>query len=125
MQATLLRLATFAVVLCAAGCGTHRATPEKQTISYAVREPGSDTMPTHETSFRMIAYDGPTRFGAFRALLIQAGNQCGTIKSAVLMGGVAGTDEWRVKCDAFTWGVWFQPDGTTDVFRCQSETACK
>ena len=42
----------------------------------------------------------------------------------ILMGGLDGTDEWRVDCsDSGSWQLWFNNDGGTEVDRC-SDAKC-
>ncbi len=93
-------------------------------VSYASREPGSVAAPTNEISFQLLRLDGPTRLASFRANIIQSGKQCNFVTNAVIMGGIDGTDMWRVKCaDSGDWAVWFQPGRATEVIRC-SNASC-
>jgi hypothetical protein len=108
-----------------AGCsrGDHRSADEL-AVSYAPREPGSGVTPTHEISFALIAADGPTRHANFQRLITDSSKPCKFVTSAVLKGGLDGTDEWRVTCaDAGRWAVWFRPDGASDLIQCTSR-AC-
>lgn len=108
------------------GCDEQR--PEKmqeQSISYSSREPGSTAAPTNERSFELIDADGPKRFRRFRKMISDAGEQCGVVTSAMLRGGVGGTDEWRISCaDTGHWSIWLQAGGSTEVLRC-STSQCK
>lgn len=73
----------------------------------------------------LIAGDGPTRLANLRALIMQAGKQCQYVTSGILIGGLDGTDEWRVKCtDSGTWTIWLKPDGAPEVDRC-SDSECR
>lgn len=106
-------------------CGGERNSPaEQQIISYASREPGSPAMPTNETSFQLLAADGPDRLANFQKLIVESGKPCDFVTSAVLKAGLEGTDEWRVKCaNSGAWAVWFQSDGPTEFMQC-SGTGC-
>ena len=91
----------------------------RQAVSYASHDPGANVIPTHDFSFRLLAADGPTRLGSFQQLITRSGRQCSFVTSAVLAGGLDGTDEWTVKCaDTGTWAVWLRPGAVTDVARC-------
>jgi hypothetical protein len=88
-------------------------------LSYASQDPGVNVVPTHDLSFQLMAADGPTRLGSFQQLIARSGRQCNFVTSAVLTGGLDGTDEWRVKCaDTGTWAVWLKPGEVTDIARC-------
>ena len=111
--------------LALAGCGeNHQETAQQQIVSYSPVELESEATPTHEKSFQLISIDGPTRFATFQLLISQSGNQCSTVTSAILKGGLAGMDEWRVKCaDTGDWSIWFQRGRPPDVLSC-STTDC-
>jgi hypothetical protein len=124
--APLVRLFTASVAaLQLINCGGERkSSPEQQAVSYASREAGSVATPTHETSFQLLAADGPTRLASLQNLIIQSGKQCRFVTSGVLKGGLDGTDEWRVKCvDSGEWAVWFRPAGAAEIIQCAS-AAC-
>jgi hypothetical protein len=106
---------------CLNGCGEKHRDTDRQAISYAARAPGSDVMPTNETSFRLIADDGPTRLGTLRGLIVQSGNRCDFVSRGILVGGLDGTDEWRVTCAGTgTWTVLLRPAGVIDVRNCSN-----
>ena len=101
--------------------GEDQGTAGRPAVSYASRAPGSDAMPTNETSFRLIAADGPTRLESLRALVIQSGNACNVVSSGILTAGLDGTDEWRVTCaDTGAWSVLLKPAGAVDVRNCST-----
>ena len=90
----------------------------QQTVSYSPRQPGSFATPTHETSFQLLALDGPTRFANFQQLMLESDKPCDAVTSAVLKGGLEGTDEWRVRCaNSGDWSVWIQSHGPIEVVR--------
>lgn len=104
-------------LLATSGCHERRISDDQeQIVSYAPRSPGSVAAPTHETSFRLIAVDGPTRFESFRLLFKDAAKRCALVTSAILQGGLDGTDEWRVKCtDSGVWTIWFRPGAVVEI----------
>jgi hypothetical protein len=66
----------------------------------------------------------PTRLATLQALVVKPGNKCASVTRGILMGGLEGTDEWRVDCsDSGSWQLWFNNDGGTEVDRC-SDAKC-
>lgn len=122
MNRTLLGTAALLGAAVLNGCGGEDHGAAKQpAVSYANRAPGSDVMPTNETSFRLITDDGPTRLASLRALVIQSGNACSLVSSGILTAGLDGTDEWRVTCaDTGAWAVLLRPAGVVDVRNCST-----
>jgi len=93
------------------GCHDQPVPAAHQDESYRTREEGSQVMPTAEASFQLMGVDGPARHSAFREYIISSGHECASVTSAVLVGGLGGTDEWRVNCsNTGSWSVWFGPE---------------
>jgi len=95
-------------------CGSCHDEPEQtssnEPSTYRTRDEGSNALPTADASFRLMNVDGPARYSAFQDVVVSGGGQCASVKSAVLVGGSNGTDEWRVDCsDTGIWSVWFSP----------------
>ena len=123
-------LAKTAAVLAAtsalvSSCDDQRRSEQDQIVSYASHEPGSVRRPTNEASFRLLGAEGPARLEYLRMQIIQSGKQCNFVTSAIFVGGLDGTDEWRVRCgDSGDWSLWFRADGATDLNSC-SKSNCE
>jgi hypothetical protein len=119
---TFLSRTALVTAACLNGCGDkHHQSGEQPAISYAARAPGSDVMPTGETSLRLIAADGPTRLAGLHDLITESGKRCNLVTSAILVAGLDGSDEWRVTCaDTGTWSVLLRPAGIVDVRNCST-----
>jgi len=109
---------TALVALSTVGCGRQKSDDsEQRQVSYYPREPGSVASPTHETSFQLMAADGPTRLASIQAMIVQAGKPCDRVTRAVFKGGLDGTDQWRIRCaDSGDWSMWLSP-GRQDIIR--------
>lgn len=105
-----------------AGCGsgsTQSDAPRERPDVYAAREPGSDVSPTSDVSFQLLGADGPSRFASLQQLLVQQGKRCASVTKAVIVGGMDGTDEWRVDCsDKGRWQVWLSDDSGASISQC-------
>jgi hypothetical protein len=113
-------MVSVAATSTAVSCDYQESGATSQEVSYAYREPGSNVMPTHDASLALIAAEGPARFATLQATLAQAGKKCLTVTRAVLLGGLDGTDEWKVTCsDSGDWEMWFQP-GTIEITHCSA-----
>ena len=117
--ASLCIFTALAAALCTA-CGRSDQTSEAPQVDrYAAQEPGSLATPTADASFQLIDADGPTRFAELRALIVAEHKQCASVTQAILLGGLQGTDEWRVKCaDSGPWAVWLSEDQDPEVNAC-------
>lgn len=108
--------------LCLAGCGsgsTRNDSARERPDIYASREPGSDVSPTSDVSFQLLGADGPSRFASLQQLIVQEGKRCASVTKAVIVGGMDGTDEWRVDCsDSGRWQVWLSEDTGASVSQC-------
>ena len=86
---------------------------------YASRALGSDVAPTSDVSFQLLGADGPSRFASLQQLLIQQGKRCASVTKAVIVGGMDGTDEWRVDCsDKGRWQVWLSDETGASISKC-------
>lgn len=123
---SLKKNAVVCGLLLVLGCRDERRDPTNgSVVSYAPREAGSAIAPTNELSYHLLAMDGPDRLWNLRALLVANGKECRMVTSAVLLGGMDETDEWRVSClDTGTWTVWFKPVGVPEIEHCAA-AACK
>lgn len=107
------------------GCSEDHHKRTEQSISFVTTEPGSAAVPTNDASFRLLSYDGPRRFSVLRELIASDGRKCDAVTTAVLKGGLDGTDEWLAKCtDTGKWTIWFRPHTPPEVLRC-SATTCR
>lgn len=117
----LAAIATVTIAsLCAAGCGggRHDKAPP-QADNYAAQEPGANVTPTSDASFQLMGEDGPSRFEQLQQLIAARENQCSSVTKAVILGGLEGTDEWRVSCaDSGTWLIWYRPDQDPELDHC-------
>lgn len=115
------RIASLAILtLLAAGCGKHEqnALPP-QSDMYDSNPPGQIVTPTHDSSFHLLGEDGPTRFAELQQLMVAKGQRCAAVTKAVILGGLDGTDEWRVTCsDSGAWQLWFKNDGDIELDHC-------
>ena len=115
-------LPALLVVVVAAGC-SDKPRETLEPVSYSAYDPGTVVTPTSESSLQLMSADGPTRFATFQNLITKAGKRCSFVTSAVLKGGIAGTDEWRVKCaDSADWSIWLG-QRAPQVLSC-SEAKC-
>jgi hypothetical protein len=103
-----------------AGC--HKAEQaSNQVATQPAIEPGSIAAPTTDDSYQLMDADVPTRFATLQDLIVKAGNRCESVTKGVLVGGLEGTDEWRVECsDSGSWQVWFSAETGVEVDRCKN-----
>ena len=116
-------LASAVAAVCLAGC---HSKPDNvvdgPAISYESREPGSDVVPTDEASFQLLQKEPAQRLLNLQGSVVQAGNRCSLVTKGVLVGGLDGTDEWRVTCaDSGVWQLMLAPDGSS-VSHCTPAT---
>lgn len=110
-------------LLAAGGCGKEKPAPQ-QVPAQSSTDRASDVAPTNDASFQLLNADQPTRLATLQAVVVKPGNRCASVARGILLGGLDGTDEWRVDCtDSGSWQVWFNNDGGTDVDRC-SDAKC-
>jgi len=140
-----------AIALCA--CDSRKASPPSVGTSYAFVDAGNPALPTNDLSQRLIALSGADRFDTLRQMVVRANHRCDAVSSALLTGGLDGTDTWRVQCNdcstpieinplvqrqlednhspvsfkackaARSWAVWLYPNGNQEVVACQ-EGSC-
>ena len=116
------RSATLLTVLLTA-CGRDAPSqPEQPAVSYVARETASNVQPTNPLSVQLLVVSGPVRFESLRQFIIEKGKQCNAVTRAVLLGGLAGSDEWLVTCkDTGEWTVWLRSDAPNEVLRCSTK----
>lgn len=112
----------IALALCVGGCGrAHGGSESAQAAPQNSVQPDSSATPTNGASFQLMAVEMPARLTALQQIVAQAGKQCASVKRASLMGGLDGTDEWRVDCsDSGSWQVWFSEDTGISVDHCSN-----
>jgi hypothetical protein len=111
----------IALSLCAAACGRGQAgaTPADATAAQPSAASASKATPTNDASFQLMGAEMPARLAALQQVVVQAGNHCAAATRGLLVGGLDGTDEWRVDCsDSGSWQVWFSNDSGTSVDHC-------
>lgn len=103
-----------------AGCDSADETPERgPAVSYSIREPRSNVLPTHDASFRLMRLAGEQRLLGLQKHIVEAGEKCAFATAAILKDGFEGTDAWRVTCtDTGDWLVTFRPHAGRLVERC-------
>ena len=108
-------------LLAVGGCRKEQPSPTQQMPAQSPDDRASDAAPTNDASFQLLQADLPTRLATLQALVVKPGNKCASVTRGVLMGGLDGTDEWRVQCsDSGSWQLWFNSDGGTEVDRCSN-----
>ena len=118
------RVATVAFIGFAGACDENQSKVQRPSVSYAVYESGSAATATNPASFELISADGPVRFARFQQLITKTGAECNWVNSAILKGGLLGTDEWRVNCtDSGEWSIWFHANRRPEIISC-STGAC-
>jgi len=116
------RSAMLLTVLLTACGGDAPSEPEQPPVSYVAREPGSNVQATNPSSFELLFASGPVRFESLRQLIIAKGKQCDAVTGAHLLGGLAGSDEWRVTCqNTGEWTVWLRSEAPNEVLRCSTK----
>ena len=115
-------LALAAALLCLPACGSGDAQQDssrQRADVYEAREPGSDISPTSDFSFQLLGVDGPSRFASLQQLMVQKGKRCASVTKAVIVGGMDGTDEWRIDCsDTGRWQLWLSEDSGASISQC-------
>ena len=119
-KSLLGRSAALALALVAGtSCSKAGDSSSNQVVAQPAIEPGSDATPTNDASFQLLDADLPTRLATLQGVVMNAGKRCASATRGVLMGGLDGTDEWRVDCtDSGSWQVWFSNDSGTEVDHC-------
>ena len=116
-------LVPLALLLALGSCGEggDEPPPPQPSVRLSPREPGSIALPTSPRSVRLYSIDAALRFVLFKDMLLEAGQPCAAVTGAVLKGGAAGMDVWRVSCsDSGDWAVSIDADSPPTVLRCSS-----
>ena len=116
----LCRVAAAAFALASLAACHKAQQAANQVATHPAIEPGSIAAPTTDNSYQLMDADVPTRFATLQDLIVKAGNRCASVTKGVLVGGLEGTDEWRVDCsDSGSWQVWFSDETGTEVDHCK------
>ena len=108
-------------LLAVAGCRKQQPSASQRVPAQSADDRAADVAPTNDASFQLLQADLPTRLATLQALVVKPGNKCASVTRGVLMGGLEGTDEWRVECsDTGSWQLWFNKDGGTEVDHCSN-----
>ena len=111
-------------LLAMGGCRKEQPSASQQGAAPPPSGRAPDVAPTNDVSFQLLGADLPTRLAALHAVVMKPGNKCASVTRGILLGGLDGTDEWRVDCtDSGSWQVWFNNDGGTEVDHC-SDAKC-
>lgn len=106
-------------LLAVGGCRKEEPSASQQVPAQSPDDRAADAAPTNDASFQLLNADLPTRLATLQQLVVKPGNKCASVTRGILMGGLDGTDEWRVDCsDSGSWQLWFNNDGGTEVDHC-------